>query len=81
MKKNSEEVFFNGETYFDDLKKHFLNYFFVLNFYNWTYFEQIAQKELSSCMISHDDGWFSSNLKLFAKDSILRKISSLKLFW
>ncbi len=59
-------------------KKFFLNYFFL---HNWTYFEQITQKELSSCMISEDDGSFSSKVTVFAKDSILRKISCLKLFW
>jgi hypothetical protein len=58
-------------------KKNFLNYFFL---HNWTYFEQITQKELSSCMIYEDDGSFSSEVTVFAKDSILRKILCLKVF-
>ncbi len=39
------------------------------------------RKELSSCMISEDDGWFSSKVTVFAKGSSSRKISCLKLFW
>jgi len=61
-------------------KKIFLELLFQQNLYNWIYFGQITQKESSSCMISHDDGWFSSKVTVFAKDSILRKISYLKLF-
>ena len=61
-------------------KKCFLNYPFLLSFHDLTYFEQITQKELNSCVVSVDDGWCSCKLIVLAKDFVLQKFHVSNLF-
>ncbi len=66
---------------FSSNKKSFLNCFFLLSFYDLTYFEQKKHRGFSSCMVVRGCGWCPSKPIVLAKDSLLQKFQSSNFFW